>query len=347
MLVDSEWLLVKKKSENKIVFEKIQRRCVTFLKSNQKFKKKFKFFEYVNYTPQDLVQHFEECFEFYKPLFEMNWENYGTVWDLEHFIPRCSDEFAFGSMDDRIKKCFDIKNLRPFGVSLNIRKGSFQILSYSTVHEPKYSSYLKSGLYKECDVYPKDIYNLRVSNREVSDLELAFYEKQYHRRFWLNSPLKKQIKLIEEVEQIKRMSMERKAIMEWWRSQHWNQHPIPPEPNFENTLIYKHANRCADDCLNKKLAFYKDQAIFYKQKLAKKEEEVETLKKEALRRAKAVEVHEVLTSSNNNIEKPNANKRKRNRRKKAGESKIAQRQKEWLADYQKNKSKKKKNKKIS
>ena len=72
----------------------------------------------VGYTIDQLKKHLEKLFT---P--EMNWDNYGTVWEIDHRIPKAVFNFEKpGDIDFRI--CWSIKNLRPLEVSLNRSKHS-------------------------------------------------------------------------------------------------------------------------------------------------------------------------------------------------------------------------------
>lgn len=54
-----------------------------------------------------LVHHLESQF-----IPEMNWSNYGLVWELDHIIPK--NQFSFNSYDDiDFKICWSLINLRP------------------------------------------------------------------------------------------------------------------------------------------------------------------------------------------------------------------------------------------
>lgn len=66
----------------------------------------------------DLVAHLEKNFT---P--EMNWQNYGSYWHIDHKIP--ISWFKFTSVkDDEFKKCWALENLQPLEASLNIKKGN-------------------------------------------------------------------------------------------------------------------------------------------------------------------------------------------------------------------------------
>lgn len=72
----------------------------------------------VGYTLADLRAHLERQF-----LRGMSWENYGTVWHVDHIVPRAS--FDFETADDPgFKACWAITNLRPLWSLDNTKKGA-------------------------------------------------------------------------------------------------------------------------------------------------------------------------------------------------------------------------------
>lgn len=70
----------------------------------------------VGYTIDQLKKHLEKLFT---P--EMTWENYGTVWEIDHKIPIAVFNFERPEHID-FKLCWSIKNLRPLEVDQNRRK---------------------------------------------------------------------------------------------------------------------------------------------------------------------------------------------------------------------------------
>ncbi len=51
----------------------------------------------------------------------MSWENYGTVWEIDHKIPIAA--FNFERPEDiDFKKCWELKNLRPLEIYKNRSK---------------------------------------------------------------------------------------------------------------------------------------------------------------------------------------------------------------------------------
>ncbi|MEO0225141.1 MAG: HNH endonuclease signature motif containing protein, partial [candidate division WOR-3 bacterium] len=70
----------------------------------------------VGYGLKELMEHLEKQFT---P--EMNWDNYGTYWVIDHIIPRCF--FVFNSPEDEeFKKCWSLENLRPLPKEENYQK---------------------------------------------------------------------------------------------------------------------------------------------------------------------------------------------------------------------------------
>lgn len=65
-------------------------------------------------TLEELIEHLERQFTV-----EMNWDNYGTYWHVDHIIPCVSwDLFS----DSEQKMCFHYTNLQPLEASENIIK---------------------------------------------------------------------------------------------------------------------------------------------------------------------------------------------------------------------------------
>lgn len=103
---------LKKKQEDKYKLE--QSMCVlisAILSERTKHSDTLK--ERCNYTEEDLRQHFENQFT---P--EMNWDNYGKYWEVDHIIPRAS--FSYSDIkDEQFKQCWALNNLRPLKVEEN------------------------------------------------------------------------------------------------------------------------------------------------------------------------------------------------------------------------------------
>jgi len=84
-----------------------------------KIKKTGATFSLLPYSVEELMSHLESQF-----INEMNWENYGTFWHIDHKIP-----LAFYSLksekDPNFLKAWSLNNLRPLNKSENISKNSF------------------------------------------------------------------------------------------------------------------------------------------------------------------------------------------------------------------------------
>lgn len=71
----------------------------------------------VNFTVDDLKSHLEKLFT---P--EMNWENYGSYWHVDHKLPIAF--FSFDSPEDiEFKICWALDNLQPLEALKNMSKG--------------------------------------------------------------------------------------------------------------------------------------------------------------------------------------------------------------------------------
>ena len=71
----------------------------------------------LGYTIKDLIIHLESRFGD-----NMNWNNYGSYWSIDHIRPR--NWFNFESVEDEeFKKCWDLNNLQPMSNKDNYSKG--------------------------------------------------------------------------------------------------------------------------------------------------------------------------------------------------------------------------------
>lgn len=91
--------------------------------------------KYLNYSINDLKIHIESQFEYW-----MNWNNRGKYnpkewkdndsttwkWQLDHIIPQAILPYA-SMEDDNFKKCWELKNLRPYSAKQNIIDGANRI----------------------------------------------------------------------------------------------------------------------------------------------------------------------------------------------------------------------------
>lgn len=94
--------------------------------------------EYLLDSIKDIKEHLEKQF---KP--DMNWENHGTLWHIDHIRPQASFKFVNedGSINEEaIQECWKKENLQPLYKEDNISKGS------------RYNGFL----YKKGEVYTED-----------------------------------------------------------------------------------------------------------------------------------------------------------------------------------------------
>lgn len=76
-----------------------------------------KCFDIVGYSLEELKEHLEGQFDE-----NMNWENHGVYWHIDHILPKVS--FNFNDYNDEdFKKCWSLENLRPLEKIENLRKG--------------------------------------------------------------------------------------------------------------------------------------------------------------------------------------------------------------------------------
>lgn len=108
--------LEKIKEADKIRYEKnklnrnMSRRLYVSLKGN---KSERHWETLVSYTLKELKEHLEKQFDE-----NMNWENYGSYWEIDHIIPQ--NQFDIQTENDAdFKICWSLANLRPLEKSLN------------------------------------------------------------------------------------------------------------------------------------------------------------------------------------------------------------------------------------
>lgn len=76
----------------------------------------------VDYTLKGLTEHLESQFDE-----NMDWENYGSFWHIDHIKPRSLFRYTFAE-DPEFKKCWALENLQPLERIANIRKSNtFQL----------------------------------------------------------------------------------------------------------------------------------------------------------------------------------------------------------------------------
>lgn len=74
--------------------------------------------QHLGYTIDELKNHLESQFDQ-----NMNWNNYGSYWNIDHIYPQSL--LPFSSMDDEnFIKCWALSNLRPLEAKENIRKSN-------------------------------------------------------------------------------------------------------------------------------------------------------------------------------------------------------------------------------
>jgi len=94
-------------------------RCLLSTKLRNKGLSKFRYktFDLLGYTVDDLIKHLESRFQE-----GMTWDNYGK-WEMDHVIP--DSWFNYESMTDNdFKKSWSLENLQPMWASLNRSKGN-------------------------------------------------------------------------------------------------------------------------------------------------------------------------------------------------------------------------------
>lgn len=81
-------------------------------------KNNYSIWKFLPYTIQDLIFHLENKFDS-----NMNWENYGSYWHLDHIIPH--SHFKYSSMNDpKFIECWSLSNLQPLEAITNIKKSN-------------------------------------------------------------------------------------------------------------------------------------------------------------------------------------------------------------------------------
>jgi hypothetical protein len=65
----------------------------------------------------NLIKYFQELFDS-----EMNWENHGKVWHIDHAKPCSLFNLA---VDDELRKCYHFTNLQPLPAKQNLQKNKY------------------------------------------------------------------------------------------------------------------------------------------------------------------------------------------------------------------------------
>lgn len=72
----------------------------------------------LGFTIEELIMHLESKFDS-----NMNWNNYGTYWHIDHIKPK--SWFIYESVDDpAFKECWSLDNLQPLEAKQNMIKGN-------------------------------------------------------------------------------------------------------------------------------------------------------------------------------------------------------------------------------
>jgi len=81
-------------------------------------KKDRKWEKLLGYTTEELKKHLENLFT---P--DMNWDNYGTYWHIDHIRPK--SWFSFTSVEDlAFRECWALSNLQPLEAKKNLSKNN-------------------------------------------------------------------------------------------------------------------------------------------------------------------------------------------------------------------------------
>jgi len=70
----------------------------------------------LKFSMEDLKLHLESQFDK-----NMNWDNYGSYWEIDHIVPLTAFDFI-SYEDGDFEKCWSLKNLQPLEISLNRSK---------------------------------------------------------------------------------------------------------------------------------------------------------------------------------------------------------------------------------
>jgi len=111
---------------------KLRHNISTIIRQVLKKNKRFSILKYLDYTIQELKEHLENQFESW-----MTWDNHGIynsktwddgnsstwTWNIDHIIPQ-SDLLYTSMQDENFKKCWSLKNLRPYSAKQNLIDGA-------------------------------------------------------------------------------------------------------------------------------------------------------------------------------------------------------------------------------
>jgi hypothetical protein len=76
-------------------------------------------FRHFGYSPAELKSHLEE-----KMTDGMSWENYGSVWHIDHVRPVSRFDFSGDNTETVIKECWKLSNLQPLFARDNLTKSN-------------------------------------------------------------------------------------------------------------------------------------------------------------------------------------------------------------------------------
>lgn len=102
---------------------KISKWCRTQIRRCLNSKKKANTFNILDYTPEQLINHLQQHFKH-----DMNWDNYGKVWNIDHIKPLCSFNFIDDNGEvnyEEVRKANSLQNLIPLYVEENFQKSSW------------------------------------------------------------------------------------------------------------------------------------------------------------------------------------------------------------------------------
>jgi hypothetical protein len=111
----------KKRTEEQKINHKLRKnvsKIIRFYLFKQLIPKSSSTWKKLPYTPEELRKHLEKQFDE-----NMNWENYGIYWHIDHIYPQ--SKLLFQSFDDEnFIKCWSLDNLRPLEKIENIKKSN-------------------------------------------------------------------------------------------------------------------------------------------------------------------------------------------------------------------------------
>ena len=116
----NEWWRNRRENPQYRLSNNISRRIRQSLKNGEN---SYRWESLVNYTLNDLIEHLEKQFTA-----EVNWNNYGFYWHVDHIIPISVFNFDNSNQLD-FKRCWALENLQPLEKSENQEK-------HTTINKP-------------------------------------------------------------------------------------------------------------------------------------------------------------------------------------------------------------------